>query len=168
MFAARLVMATALIFAALRAFAGAPAPGTSFDHNWGVVFPDAKALELVRQCSRASPGPVQGTWTPTAQQIEELDNALFPALTVQFVQRELADKGFQASDYYRQYGGLIVGRQRIIYVNGFHRHVVEQSPRAASWKTAAVGICDGGELAFGAEYDPESKSLEKFQFNGRV
>jgi len=135
---------------------------------WGVVFPGAKALDLVRQCSRASPGPVQGTWTPTAKQIAELDDELLPAVMVQLIQRELADQGWQATDYYRQYGGLIVGGQRIIYVNGFHRHIVEHTPHSESWKTAAVGICDGGELAFGAEYDPEAKSLAKFQFNGRV
>ncbi len=154
------------ILLAAQAFAAPTA--TTFNPAWGVVFPGAKALELARQCSRASPGPVQGTWTPSPQQISELDDQLLPALMVQLIQRELVDNGWQATDYYRQYGGLIVGGQRIIYVNGFHRHVVEQSPQAASWKTAAIGICDGGELAFGAEYDPESKSLEKFQFNGKV
>lgn len=132
------------------------------------MFADDKALELVHQCSRASPGPVQGTWTPSASQIAELDDALLPALMVQLIQRELADQGWLATDYYRQYGGLIVGGQRIIYVNAFHRHVVEQSPRAAAWKTSVVGICDGGELAFGVEYDPDAKALAKFQFNGKV
>ena len=163
----RLWLATCVLALASIA-AGTPPPSTAFNPNWGVVFPAANAQALAHQCSRASPGPVQGTWTPTAQQIAELEDLLFPTLAVQLIQRELSDQGWQASDYYRQYGGLIIAGQRIIYVNAVHRYVIEQSHQGDAWKTAPVGICDGGELAFGVEYDPETKTLAKFQFNGKV
>ena len=169
MFVVRLIMA-GLILAAGNAFSGAPPQpvAATFNVAWGVVFPGAEALKLVHQCSRTAPGPIQGTWTPSPQQIAEMDDALLPALMVQLIQRELADQGWEATDYYRQYGGLIIHGQRIIYVNGFHRQVVEHAPQHDAWKAAPVAICDGGELAFGAEYDPELKTLAKFQFNGKV
>ena len=148
--------------------AAAAVSAAAFQPAWGIVFADANALALVHQCSRTSPGPVQRTWTPTSQQIAQLDEELFAALTVQLIQRELNDKGWQASDYYRQYGGLVIAGQRVIYVNGFHRQVVEKSQQPEAWKSSPIGICDGGELAFGVEYDPEAKTLAKFQFNGRL
>ena len=162
-----LLLAAALILSCVRALAAAPPAPTTLNPEWGVVFPDQKALELVHQCSRRAPGPISGTWTPSAQQIADLDDALLPALMVQFVQRELSDKGWQPTDYYRQYGGLIIRGQRIIYVNAFNRYVVEHSKPIDAWKTKAVAICDGGELVFGVEYDPESKTLSEIQFNGK-
>jgi hypothetical protein len=164
-----LIAAALMPLAAVMALAAAPAiPTTAFQPAWGVIFADNNALALVHQCSRTSPGPVQRTWTPTPQQIAELDEALFPALTVQLIQRELSDKGWQAGDYYRQYGGLVIAGQRVIYVNAFHRQVIEKSQQPDAWKSSPIGICDGGELAFGVEFDPETKTLAKFQFNGKL
>lgn len=164
----RWLMAVLFLAASGAAFADAPPPIEALNPQWGIVFQGEKARELVPQCSRQAPGPVSGVWTPTAAQISELESELMPALMVQFMQRELAGQGWNPHDYYRQYGGLVIKGQRVIYVNGIHRQVLERPEPSDVWKTRAIGICDGGELAFGVEYDPATKAFANFRFNGRV
>jgi hypothetical protein len=163
------VLAVTLI--AANAFAKGPPPPpapTELNPAWGTLFIEDKALELTKQCSRASPGPVFGVWTPTPIQIQQMEVSLYPLIADQLRQRNPQDKTWRASDYYRQYGGLSINGQRIIYVNGIHRSVIERANTGDKWKTTAVGICDGGELAFGVEYDPISRNFDKFLFNGKL
>lgn len=143
-----------------------PEPPSEFNRAWGTLFVEQNALKLVNQCSRQSPGPVQGFWTPTPIQVGQLEGEFFPLLQAELKKRGAKD--LLASDYYRQYGGLVIGEHRIVYINGFHRQVVEKSPNADTWKTTAVGICDGGELAFGVEYNPQLRTFENFRFNGKL
>jgi hypothetical protein len=77
----------------------------------------------------------------------------------------------QAADYFRQYGGLIIDGQRIIYVNGFHRLLTEGERRwdrhnpSLTWRDVAVRVCDGGPIVFGVEYNPRSGEFSNFAFN---
>jgi len=64
--------------------------------------------------------------------------------------------------FFRQYGGLIIGGRKIIYVNAFRMR-----PRGVNdWHSRAFDICDGGSNFFGVEYNAESKSFGPFAFNG--
>jgi hypothetical protein len=122
------------------------------------------ARTLARQCSRVSPGPVEDVWTPSEEQIEEVEDNLILHLA-----RELEQAGQSPSPggYYRQYAGFVVGGKRIIYVNGVDESAIERDTAAAfDWRTQAVQICDGGTITFGAEYDPTTRQFSNFAFNG--
>src|SRR5262249_48262706 len=112
------------------------------------------ALALAHQCSRVSPGPVQGQWTPSPAQIDDLEGRLILLLSQQ---RETCGKSPSAGVYYRQYAGFIVGGRRVIYVNGVSESAVHESDdpeRPFDWRTQAMSVCDGGTITFGVEYDP--------------
>jgi hypothetical protein len=129
------------------------------------------ARALARQCSRISPGPVEDVWTPSAEEIEALEDDL-----ILRVARELAQAGQNPSPggYYRQYAGFVIGGRRIIYVNGVDESAVDDDAGEAvrrpgySWRTHAVQICDGGTITFGVEYDPATRQFSNFAFNGSV
>ena len=142
-----------LLIAVLFWPAAAPAATTAVNPNWGVIFPAEKAAQLTRQCSRSAPRP-EGAWLPTPEDIARLE----PGLT-----RTLADAQVQPGAYYRQYGGLIVGGRRIIYVNG-----VRNAVATADWRDAPISICDGGALGFGVEYDPATGTFSHFAFDGHL
>jgi hypothetical protein len=78
-----------------------------FAPETGVVFVGASARDLINQCSRREPGPAEGTWTPNAAQIAELETKLADLL-----KRQLQCRGESpdlATGYHRQYGGLVIG-----------------------------------------------------------
>ena len=144
-----------------------------FPQDTRVVFVGERARELVRQCSRTSPGPVEGTWTPADSDLDSLESEL-PAL----IQRELHDRwpndDARPLDYYRQYGGLVIAGQRIIYVSGFHRRLIEHNPMMTprnptlTWRDVAMQVCDGGPIVFGVEYNPRTRVFAHFAFNGAI
>ena len=146
-------MFAALIASALLWAGAAPAAPMAVNPDWGVVFPAEQAVSLTRQCSRTAPRP-EGAWLPLPSDIARLD----PALT-----SLLAGKSLQPAAYYRQYGGLVVNGRHVIYVNGVRNAVVR-----GDWHTQAISICDGGQLAFGVEYDPATGSFAHFAFNGAL
>lgn len=151
--------------------AAPPVATIALDPAEGVVLTAAKAERLARQCSRPSPGPVTGTWTPTKQVISDLELTLGEE-----IQKELAtipEAAAKAQDYYRQYAGLLIGGRQVIYINGVHATVVERDegagrPQRGLWTNEPVMICDGGTITFGVEYDPATKAFDKFAFNGRL
>src|SRR5262249_34358175 len=126
-----------------------------------------QAMALSHQCSRASPGPVSGQWTPSNDDLEQLEKPLESVLTGQLV---ISGSTAAPADYYRQSAGYIINGRRVIYVNGVNRSVVNDDANAThpiDWRTQAISICDGGTLTFGAEYDEDTRQLSKFAFNGR-
>jgi hypothetical protein len=162
----RLIVALlALTAACTPAPAPAPHPAPSpFAADTAVVFAADKAVELTEQCSRAVPAPVAGTWTPSDAQIAALEPAL-GALLGEQLHAQWPNDRISASDYRRQYGGLIVGGRRIIYVNGFRP---DDDNELDTWRTWPMAICDGGPVQFGVEYDVASGEFANFAFNGAV
>jgi hypothetical protein len=144
------------------------------DPKDGAIFPETKARDLLHQCSRRVPGPVQGTWTPTAAQIAELEARLPGALDDVLARR--GDSRKRSPDFLRQYGGFIVGGRKIIYMNAFPRFLLgdekssydERHKPVPDWRGAMKGVCDGGPDFFGVEYDPAMKTFSHFEFNGLV
>ena len=97
----------------------------------------------------------QGTWLPKHAQTADLEAKLGGLTRTVLVAAQV-----QPGAYYRQYGGLIVGGHRIIYVNGFQRAMIDSSQsKAGPSRLAAMPalVCDGGALAFGVEYDPRNR-----------
>jgi hypothetical protein len=62
--------------------------------------------------------------------------------------------------YYRQYVGVIVSGQKLIYINAF----CEEHP-PSSWQQKLVDDCDGG-CNWGVLYDPTTAEFSHFGVNG--
>ncbi len=140
--------------------------------DWAVVLPaDYWPANVYRWCSREAPGR-SGYWAPDADTIAALEVSLAPALERALEQHNKArSRRPAASEYYRQYIGIRIGRRQVVYINGFHRSYVERlattNPKLADgWRTRAVNVCDGGSMFFGAEYDPATRQVSNIRFNG--
>jgi hypothetical protein len=71
------------------------------------------------------------------------------------------------SDWYRQFGGIIVDGKRVIYVNAFRAgHLDAQTLKL--WRTTAIKVCGGGVGYFGAEYDPSTNQVTSITFNSNA
>jgi hypothetical protein len=135
-----------------------------------VVFSAQSAHTLVHQCSRRVPTSFTGAWSPDASTLRHLEG-VWLAVLQEAIDRTTppGSQSLRAAEYYRQYGGLIIGGRRIVYINGFHRahlRMISVNPEGATdWRTRAVNVCDGGRAYFGAEYDPTTGRVESIEFN---
>lgn len=148
-----------------------PVPVVQLDPAKGAILTAAKGERLGKQCSRPSPGPITGTWSPSKTQISDLEFALGEQIEREL--KAIPRPGATPQGYYRQYAGLLIGGQQIIYVNGVQDSVVERDegagrPKRGLWTNEPVMICDGGTITFGVEYDPATKAFANFAFNGRL
>jgi hypothetical protein len=139
-----------------------------------VVFSADRAHLLAKQCSRPAPGPVQGAWLPGAASIRQVEEGLGAAFdaAVEQAGTPVADRR-PLPEYHRQYGGLVVGGRRIVYVNAFHERLLQlglsiRPPRPVDWRHVAVNVCDGWTSYFGAEFDVGSGKITALVFNGRA
>lgn len=149
---------TALL--ALVALSCAPAPISQSFTAPAAVFDGERARELTEQCSRPSPGPVEGVWTPSEAQIAAMEPALRARIDEELTQANVEE---DPSEYIRQYGGLIIGGKRVIYTHGFLQRIDDPDE---AWRTHPMVICDGGPITFGVEYDPATQTFANFAFNG--
>lgn len=170
-FAALGAMKLATVLTALCLAACVTPDPNPFPPNTGAVFEGEHARELVNQCSRREPGPVEGVWTPTPDQIDRLERSL-PSAFAEAARRDWPRETLSVIDYYRQYGGLIISGRRIIYVSAGHRSLAERTIggryAGRTWRDLQFMVCDGGPIVFGVEYDPQTKSFEHFAFNGAI
>ena len=164
---------TFLIAAAILAISQAST--ARFDPEWSVVFPPEKAPALLQQCSRAVPGPTEGAWLPAPDTIRQLEIALIPVF--QQAATKAVMEGARPGaprDYYRQYAGIVVESRRLVYVNGFNASLLKleaqlrPSRPAMDWRAVPIDVCDGWTDFFGAEYDPATRTVRNFRFNGRA
>jgi hypothetical protein len=127
--------------------------------NWqtyGVILKSGHAKALLSQCSRAAPEKISAQWTPSKDQIEQLESKL-PAY-----KQELKRPMTQLSSFYRQYAGFIAGGRKIIYVNLFPKRI------DPDWRSRAVMVCDGGEQFWGVEFEVNTGQFVNPAFNGFV
>jgi hypothetical protein len=166
----RAFMISAFLCLAACTQGGTPIPahvGRELTPQTRTVLSGDQAMTLTHQCSRTSPGPVTGQWTPTDAQLEAFEQPLTSVLKGQLTRAGVTTP---PGDYYRQYAGFIINGRRVIYVNGFDRSTLDHPnpDHPFDWRTQALGICDGGMITFGAEYDAETHQVTKFAFNGAL
>jgi hypothetical protein len=106
-------------------------------------------------CSREVPRDISGGWEPTAIDIQSLE-ARFPKIA------DLREEGWIKSPekYYRQYVGVVIGKQKLIYINAS----CDREP-PSNWRTRLVNVCDGG-CDWGALYDPQTGTFSELHTNG--
>jgi hypothetical protein len=131
------------------------APSTNWQ-SYGVILKGQQAKGLLRQCSRATPEKVTAQWTPSKDQIEQLETKL-PAF-----KQKLKRPAAALTNFYRQYAGFIAGGRKIIYVSLFPKRV------PFDWRTQVVLGCDGGESFWGVEFEVDTAQFVNAAFNGVV
>jgi len=132
-----------------------------------VVLEGQHAQALSRQCSRDGPPGFQDTWQPSERDIKELETQL-PLL--EGLKASLCCiKGARVKnvhDYYRQYVGIVVNGRKLIYINAFA--ISARLVSDDTWRQKPAIFCDGGDLFWGAIYDPQSKEFSQLAFNGEA
>jgi hypothetical protein len=124
-----------------------------------VVLPKEHARTILGQCSRSAPS-YEGEWTPTKEQIDKLEANLDKLNKL--VSNECCGNGKiegKASDYTRQYVGIISNGKKLIYINALGADL------KVSINSPAI-VCDGGKSFWGAVYDPETGVFSQLAFNG--
>jgi hypothetical protein len=113
---------------------------------------------LVHQCSRSSPTEATGFWTPSAAQIEAVEQRL-PEL--------LGKSGHDivVSRFNRQYIGFVRHGKKLIYLSAFPAFDIERRDQT-DWRKEAWIVCDGGDDYWGVEFDPATQRFHDLDFNG--
>jgi hypothetical protein len=130
------------------------------DRQW-TILPAAEGKHLLDQCSRSGPADVTAFWTPSAAEVEAVEECL-PLLA-----RESKDK-ILLSRCRRQYIGYISHGKKFIYVNAFPDNDPESFTHDRDWRTAAWVVCDGGDAYWGVEFDPVTRTFRNLSFNFAV
>lgn len=144
-----------LILVFLFVFTAQAAPSLNWQ-AYGVILKGQQAKALLRQCSRATPEKVSAQWTPSKNQIDQLETKLST------YQKTLKTLNRLRSSFYRQYAGFIAGGRKIVYVNLFPKEP------DSYWRSRAVVVCDGGEQFWGVEFEVETGQFVNAAFNGRL
>jgi hypothetical protein len=87
-----------------------------------------------------------------------------------FRSRPPGQDGWRPNHYHRQYAGFLREGRRVIYVNAVGHEIGEELSGSllGELDTRARVICDGGEITFGAVFDPQSGRFDSFAFNGAL
>ncbi len=167
------LLASIVLFAALAACspkAETPeaevAAVSPFRAGSALVFPEGRGLELLNQCSRGVPEPVEATWTPSDADIVQLESRLLDYLQQQ---RPTTYPAGQAVDLIRNYAGLVMKGRRVIYLDAEIRGPGSSLPpgeHPTLPDRPFNGVCDGGPAFFGIEYDVEAKTFSHLLENG--
>jgi hypothetical protein len=136
-----------------------------FPAGSALVFPESRGLELLNQCSRGVPEPVETTWTPSDADILQLESRLLDYLRQQ---RPAMYPAGQPVDLIRHYAGLVMKGGRVIYLDAEIRG--PGSLPAGEYPTLPDrpfnGVCDGGPAFFGVVYDVDAKTFSHLLENG--
>ncbi|NYI19281.1 hypothetical protein FHR53_003168 [Xanthomonas arboricola] len=123
--------------------------------SW-IITRQGVAEQVLQTCSRDSPArhpdQITGYWAPNHQQIEQLESrqdALTPTIA-------------EPREFDRQYVGVVIGGQQLIYINAFKLPNTPQMKPA----TEAIQACDGGNMFWGALYDPQTGAFSQIAVNG--
>jgi hypothetical protein len=140
--------------------AGLLLAGCAAPLRYAALGPDQ--LDLVaEQCSRPNPPRYESIWAPSPEQLQQAEQDLGQLDTLAPADCCGAVRVGDPKAYQRQYYGIIVKGQRLIYVNAFLDTIPNKE-----WRQYAIVICGGGTAAWGALYDPAARQFSEFAFNG--
>jgi hypothetical protein len=131
------------------------APSTNWQ-SYGVILKGQQAKKLLTQCSRVTPQKVTAQWTPSTNQIEQLERKLSA------FKQKLKRPAAQLSNFYRRYAGFIAGGRKIIYVDFLPKRF------PFDWRIPGVMVCDGGESFWGVEFEVSTGKFVNAEFSGVV
>ena len=133
----------------------------SFPRKGRFILPSSTAHEIFEQCSRSAPNAKSEIWTPSEEDIQELESLLPKYLEGRNKPHsETPPQG----EYHRQYVGFIQNGERYIYGNFYQA----ESWTAGSESSHAVRVCDGGPSFWGIVFQVRTKTFQDIHFNGRA
>jgi hypothetical protein len=103
---------------------------------------------------------VQGTWTPTEEQIATLEASLPGFLRV--APAAVPDLTDRVPSYHRHYAGYVADGRALILVNAYCE------PVGGADGSEPVIVMDGGDCFFHVAYDPTSGAFEDLSINGEA
>jgi len=141
----------------------APAAENVEDENW-VIFSASYAKENRFGTWLMPASTTLEYWTPPEADVRALEDGLSSFL------QSNSDQFFvtqsppweRLSEYQRQYIGLVIDGEQVIYANYFCRSFDE------NWKKDFVLVLDGGACYFQFKYNPQSGEFFDLQVNGEA
>ncbi|MSU77178.1 MAG: hypothetical protein EXS16_03675 [Gemmataceae bacterium] len=108
-------------------------------------------------------------WTPSREEIRSAEERLptfLGELAKTCVEKYDAESAqliaATLNTYLRQYFGIVIGEQQVVFINFFTRDFVE------NWMTEPVIVCDGGCNFFQVIYRPTQGDFQSFTVNGEA
>jgi hypothetical protein len=126
----------------------------------GTLLPESEAEHLKQICSRPGPPEFQGTWKPTASDIQTMESRLSRILRLRTRSGIIGTRIEHPDRYYRQYFGIIINKRKVIYINA----LCEDKP-PESWRDMFQDVCDGG-CNWGVVYDVATGKFSHLEMNG--
>jgi hypothetical protein len=135
-------------------------PEAPAQHDRNSVIFTAQQTEAERAAIDAG---AEDTWTPTEADVMQLEEDLLPFLRQAEHPWLRPDPPIweRVIDYKRQYLGLIVAGERVVYANFFcsaHEEV--------DWQRELVFVLDGGDCYFRVKYKPDTGEFYDLDVNG--
>jgi hypothetical protein len=139
---------------------------SAMEHGF-ILSPD-QAMQVLRQCSRPTPEGVNGTWIVTPQVMAQLEQDLNKLSDLKSHQCCVPGESVRdPSSFFRQYVGVTIRGRKYVYINAIQAPILR---RATDTLDAVMHkpfmVCDGGDSAWGALYDTETRQFSELAFNG--
>ncbi len=128
----------------------------AWPHAHGSLLYGEQARTLAKQCSRPPLTNIKGHWVPSSNQLSKLEKQLDQYLSAKYPEIRK-----NIGQLYFQYAGLIRNKKKIIYINTID-HYTQTNP---DWRHTAMIVCDGGDMFWGLEYDPNTEEFSEMSFN---
>lgn len=116
-----------------------------------------EADKVLKQCSRPTP-VFTATRALTGSEIRSANANLGKLASM----RDSDGRGIRPlNEYVYQYVGIVHAGTNKVYVNA-----IMPPPDDIIWKKQALIMCDGGDRAFGALYNPATQTFSDLEING--
>lgn len=153
---------------------GARGAAPPLEARWRATLPVGLPPGSVGRCNGAYPTNDGPTWTPPAELVERIDARLASVLDDALTRLNRADPQYPLypGDYYRQYAGISVRGERLVYVNGFHRSLLDRdmglvADDSLEWRNFPVSVCDAGATMFGVVFRVRADAFDRLEFTDR-
>jgi hypothetical protein len=127
----------------------------------GVIFPADMTQD--QSVGRIIGETVDGYWTPSTDDVESFERGGLKDYLKDHSREfyDLQDDWSRLASYNRQYFGLIIAGQRIIYAN-----FLCETDFADQWTTQIVVVMDGGDCFFNIQYNVDTDTYSDLYVNG--
>jgi len=121
--------------------------------------------KLLNQPSRKTPKFISNYYTPEEEDIRQMELNFNKIKSLKSGNKQINN----LEQYAYQYVGIIIDGNKYIYINAFSISCFETFPIwIETWKKEPITMYDGGDLYWGAVYNPVSNRFSQLFFNHKV
>lgn len=140
----------------------------SFVPAYSTILKADKGKAIMAQCSRSIPEGVTDYFDLTDADVAKLDSNFKKVLYIKSEGCCIVRSSVKNLDKYAyQFIGVIVGKQKFIYINAF---AIDNSKNPvqlkAGWQENPVIVCDGGSSFWGAMFKISDSTFSELAING--